>query len=401
MTRGTSAHGGGLCRLWPDAGQQRADLDWQHGWWPSSWTAGSWTDWRPERGTGWRWLRRTVGAPAPLPVLSAMAGLAVGLMLTTTWHLATDTRAHLAVLLAAGAATACITLRPRHRLAPPPREGGPQDRLDQPRRLLAQMHHELRTPLNAVIGFSEVMRHELHGPLGHARYQEYAAHISESGGRLLKACEDALAVAEAMSVLLADRHVPRRQRRPAARLVEQAWEATWEALAPNAQGVRLRLDDRAHVEIACEGRLTQQALQHLLAEAAAGAAPSGAVIVRSGSNGGEHAIEIAVEPSSLAPGGWPGRPDGAASAGGSGLRLMLAQSLIEMQGGTLDAGNEPAAGRWWVRVAFPAAPARASTLRSSRAAAGARRRAVPARPGGSAAAAAARANAGSRAAPAA
>src|SRR4029077_13822819 len=36
--------------------------------------------------------------------------------------------------------------------------------------LMAQMSHELRTPLNAVIGFSEVMQHELHGPLGSARY---------------------------------------------------------------------------------------------------------------------------------------------------------------------------------------------------------------------------------------
>ena len=51
---------------------------------------------------------------------------------------------------------------------------------------MAQMSHELRTPLNAVIGFSDVMLRELHGPLGNARYQEYAHHISESGGRLLE-----------------------------------------------------------------------------------------------------------------------------------------------------------------------------------------------------------------------
>ena len=69
---------------------------------------------------------------------------------------------------------------------------------------MAQMSHELRTPLNAVIGFSEVMLRELYGPLGHARYQEYAHHISESGGRLLKSSEDALAVTEAMSALIAD-----------------------------------------------------------------------------------------------------------------------------------------------------------------------------------------------------
>lgn len=50
---------------------------------------------------------------------------------------------------------------------------------------LAMMSHELRTPLNAVNGFSEVMRHELYGPIGHAKYKEYADDIHRSGNRLL------------------------------------------------------------------------------------------------------------------------------------------------------------------------------------------------------------------------
>jgi two-component system, cell cycle sensor histidine kinase DivJ len=51
---------------------------------------------------------------------------------------------------------------------------------------LANMSHELRTPLNAIIGFSEVMTHEMFGPLGAARYNEYASLIHESGGHLLE-----------------------------------------------------------------------------------------------------------------------------------------------------------------------------------------------------------------------
>ncbi len=50
---------------------------------------------------------------------------------------------------------------------------------------LANMSHELRTPLNAIIGFSEVMTREIFGPVGSARYQEYARLIHESGGHLL------------------------------------------------------------------------------------------------------------------------------------------------------------------------------------------------------------------------
>ncbi len=51
---------------------------------------------------------------------------------------------------------------------------------------LANMSHELRTPLNAILGFSEVMTHEMFGPVGSARYLEYAHLINELGSHLLE-----------------------------------------------------------------------------------------------------------------------------------------------------------------------------------------------------------------------
>lgn len=52
---------------------------------------------------------------------------------------------------------------------------------------LATMSHELRTPLNAIIGFSEVLKSELLGPLNvHVpQYKEYAGDIHRSGQHLL------------------------------------------------------------------------------------------------------------------------------------------------------------------------------------------------------------------------
>src|SRR5262249_55311662 len=57
---------------------------------------------------------------------------------------------------------------------------------------LANISHELRTPLNAIIGFSEVMETETFGPLGGARYLDYARDIRGSGVHLLNIINDIL-----------------------------------------------------------------------------------------------------------------------------------------------------------------------------------------------------------------
>ena len=59
-------------------------------------------------------------------------------------------------------------------------------------RFLASMSHELRTPLNAIIGFSDMMRNEVFGPLGAPRYAEYAELIRNSGMHLVDLISDLL-----------------------------------------------------------------------------------------------------------------------------------------------------------------------------------------------------------------
>ena len=61
---------------------------------------------------------------------------------------------------------------------------------------LANMSHELRTPLNAILGFSELIASETLGPVGTARYRDYANDINESGAHLLTLINDILDIAK-------------------------------------------------------------------------------------------------------------------------------------------------------------------------------------------------------------
>ncbi|MBH0238887.1 sensor histidine kinase [Methylobrevis albus] len=59
-------------------------------------------------------------------------------------------------------------------------------------RFLATMSHELRTPLNAILGFSEIIKGEVFGPIGNANYKEYIADIHGSGEHLLNLINEIL-----------------------------------------------------------------------------------------------------------------------------------------------------------------------------------------------------------------
>jgi PAS domain S-box-containing protein len=88
--------------------------------------------------------------------------------------------------------------------------------------LLANMSHELRTPLNAIIGFSQIMREELFGPLGAPRYAGYVGDILESAHHLLAVINDILDLAkiEANSLQLKEKQLdPRDAVASAMRLV--------------------------------------------------------------------------------------------------------------------------------------------------------------------------------------
>jgi signal transduction histidine kinase len=274
---------------------------------------------------------------------------ALGVLLTTAWREVVPGEAsfapsagwHLAILLVTGAAAALLILsgawRAEKGFSVAPADGGLGVA-----ELMAQMSHELRTPLNAVIGFSEVMRRELHGPLGHARYQEYAHHISESGDRLLKSSEQALAITEAVTALMADGRWAMRERVTAEAIVGDAWRRV--AAKPPQGTLPLTRIGSIGCELICERRPTTQAIEYLLGEALARSA--GGVDVADERRGAVLRLTIA---SAL-----PRRPgsqqDGDA---GGGLPVGLARLLLQAQGFAVGCSTR-ADGTWSVVVSFPA-----------------------------------------------
>jgi len=61
---------------------------------------------------------------------------------------------------------------------------------------LASMSHELRTPLNAILGFSEIIRDEVFGPVGSKQYLAYLQDILASGTHLRDIINDLLDLAK-------------------------------------------------------------------------------------------------------------------------------------------------------------------------------------------------------------
>lgn len=223
---------------------------------------------------------------------------------------------------------------------------------------LANMSHELRTPLNAIIGFSEAIQTQTLGPIGNARYREYANSIHEAGRHLLSIINDILDLSkiEAGKVVLHEEAVS----------VPDLIDSCLLIVKERAQEKGLRLEvDRPDVlpPLYADKRMLKQILINLLSNAIKFSLGEGkvSIIARWGPAKG-FVFEIADMGIGIAQKDIPAilipfkqvDSDLNRKFEGTGLGLPLSKSLVEMHGGSLELQSELGVGTT-VTVRFPAA----------------------------------------------
>lgn len=204
---------------------------------------------------------------------------------------------------------------------------------------LANMSHELRTPLNAIIGFSEILRTEMFGPLGSERYQDYVSDIFESGNHLLSVINDILDLskAEAGQFQLSESEFDLNAAVEAAvRLIrDRAFQKTIKIDSSDIAGLDWRLQ--------ADHRMFKQILLNLLSNAVKFTDEGGHIRIAAASDPEWLNISITDNGIGIKPGDTEamfeafvqGHTGLSRKYEGTGLGLPLSRSLAELHGGTV------------------------------------------------------------------
>jgi len=212
---------------------------------------------------------------------------------------------------------------------------------------LANVSHELRTPLNAILGFSEILKTKLFGPLGAPQYESYVCDIHESGVLLLNLINDLLDLSKIEAGKFA-------LQEDICDVLEIA-EAAVRVMAERAQkaGVKLEQHFMALPPIRADERKIKQIMLNLLSNAVKFTPQGGSVRLSAGiDDAGGVTFAVADTGIGIAPHQLDRvlEPFGQVenimtrTHAGTGLGLPLCKALAELHGGTLALESEAGSG---------------------------------------------------------
>jgi two-component system cell cycle sensor histidine kinase PleC len=211
-------------------------------------------------------------------------------------------------------------------------------------RFLANMSHELRTPLNAILGFSEVMKTEMMGPMQNPVYRDYAENIHSSGKHLLHVINEILD----LSRIEAGKHMLQEGSVYLVDVVDECERLL--KLKAESKALKLVEDfDESLPAIWADERALRQVCINLLGNAIKFTPPGGQITlgVRRGEDGGQ-IISIRDTGPGIPKEELPrvmqafgqGSLAHTAAEGGSGLGLPIVKSLVELHGGVFELLSE-------------------------------------------------------------
>jgi|GEM_PF-2492237 len=244
--------------------------------------------------------------------------------------------------------------------------------------LLATASHDLRTPLNAIIGFADMMRQGVWGPIENPRYKDYVDTIHASGSMLLGLIHDILDRSRIES--------GKRQIHPLLLDAQPVVQSCLELIAPLAAGKRIafRFDNAIDGPLFADELALKQILLNLLSNAVKFTPEEGAVTLRfttdiasgagvmeisdTGPGMDAEGLRTALEPFGQIAGGKIGaaraqqdnepqspRVDaGERRSEGVGLGLPNVARLAELHGTKLVIDSKPGQGTS-MKISFPAA----------------------------------------------
>jgi signal transduction histidine kinase len=217
------------------------------------------------------------------------------------------------------------------------------------------MSHELRTPLNAILGYSEIIKRGMFGPLS-ARYREYGGDVFDSGTHLLNLINDILDLSklEAGQFELQEEEVD----------FASTIQACIHLLEPQAEKSKVGLSTQSAAEgrilIRADERRLRQILINLVSNAVKFTPEGGRVCIATSITNQSLIVAVSDTGIGMAQADIPKalepfrQVDSKLSRKyqGTGLGLPLAKHLTELHGGTLIIESEVNAGTT-VRVVLP------------------------------------------------
>jgi signal transduction histidine kinase len=201
---------------------------------------------------------------------------------------------------------------------------------------LASMSHELRTPLNAIIGFSEVLREAMFGPVNE-KQAEYLDDIISSGNHLLSLINDVLDLSKVEAGQVELEVGPFSLRQALERGVVMVREQA------TVEGVQVELSAGPEVDVVQgDERRIKQVIFNLLSNAVKFTPAGGEVDVRAIRVNGEVRVSVADTGPGIAPGDherifeeFQQTDAGLERLEGTGLGLALSKRLVELHGGRI------------------------------------------------------------------